>query len=47
MQLWVDRDRVGARALYQRCGFEGREEVGDYYAPGRSGVRMVVGLNVF
>ncbi|KAL1985116.1 hypothetical protein VTN96DRAFT_8245 [Rasamsonia emersonii] len=44
IQLWVDRDRHPARALYARCGFEEREQVADYYAPGRTGIRMVLNL---
>lgn len=44
IQLWVDGAREPARALYRRCGFEEREEIPDYYAPGRTGIRMVLGL---
>ncbi|KAJ5151852.1 Acyl-CoA N-acyltransferase [Penicillium capsulatum] len=44
IQLWVDKAREPARALYRRCGFEEREEIPDYYAPGRTGIRMVLDL---
>ncbi|KAL2221372.1 acetyltransferase, GNAT family [Thermoascus aurantiacus ATCC 26904] len=44
IQLWVDKARAPARALYTRSGFEEREEVDDYYAPGRTGIRMVLNL---
>lgn len=44
VQLWVDKARIPARALYARCGYDDREEVLDYYAPGRTGVRMVLDL---
>ncbi|KAL1973117.1 hypothetical protein VTN31DRAFT_6659 [Thermomyces dupontii] len=41
IQLWVDKNREPARRLYLKCGFVEREEVPDYYAPGRTGIRMV------
>lgn len=44
IQLWVDKARQPARALYARCGFQEREVVADYYAPGRTGIRMVLNL---
>lgn len=44
IQLWVDGAREPARALYRRCGFEEREVIPDYYAPGRTGIRMVLDL---
>ncbi|KAL2011768.1 hypothetical protein VTN00DRAFT_4486 [Thermoascus crustaceus] len=44
IQLWVDKAREPARALYARCGFEEREEIDNYYAPGRTGIRMVLNL---
>lgn len=44
IQLWVDKAREPARALYLRNGFEEREEIADYYAPGRTGIRMVLDL---
>ncbi|EEA27700.1 hypothetical protein TMatcc_004005 [Talaromyces marneffei ATCC 18224] len=46
IQLWVDKARVAARSLYTKCGFEGKEEVLDYYAKGRTGIRMVLALQV-
>ena len=46
IQLWVDRDRAPARALYARCGFEDREVVPDYYALGRTGVRMLLAIGL-
>ncbi|CAI7583145.1 unnamed protein product [Penicillium glandicola] len=33
-----------ARALYLRLGFEEREVIPDYYAPGRTGIKMVLDL---
>ncbi|KAL1999909.1 hypothetical protein VTN02DRAFT_3823 [Thermoascus thermophilus] len=44
IQLWVDKAREPARALYARCGFEEREAIDNYYAPGRTGIRMVLNL---
>lgn len=44
VQLWVDQARVPARVLYARNGFEEREVVPDYYAPGWTGIRMVLDL---
>ncbi|KAF7158091.1 hypothetical protein CNMCM6106_004413 [Aspergillus hiratsukae] len=44
IQLWVDKAREPARLLYKRSGFEEREEIADYYAPGRTGIRMVLNL---
>lgn len=44
IQLWVDEVREPARVLYSRCGFHEREAVADYYAPGRTGIRMVFDL---
>lgn len=44
IQLWVDSAREPARALYTSCGFEEREKIPDYYAPGRTGIRMVLDL---
>lgn len=45
IQLWVDKAREPARSLYVRNGFEEREEVANYYAPGRTGIRMTLGLD--
>lgn len=44
IQLWVDKVRKPARALYTRNGFKEREEIANYYAPGRTGIRMVLDL---
>ncbi|RAL09315.1 GNAT family N-acetyltransferase [Aspergillus homomorphus CBS 101889] len=44
IQLWVDKDRAPARALYVRSGYQEREEIPDYYGPGRTGIRMVLDL---
>ncbi|KAJ5660175.1 hypothetical protein N7507_006626 [Penicillium longicatenatum] len=44
IHLWVDKAREPARALYGRCGFKEQEEIPDYYAPGRTGIRMVLDL---
>jgi ribosomal protein S18 acetylase RimI-like enzyme len=44
IQLWVDEARKPARALYSGCGFEEQEKVVDYYAPGRTGIRMILNL---
>ncbi|KAJ5777187.1 Acyl-CoA N-acyltransferase [Penicillium odoratum] len=44
IQLWVDKAREPARALYSRCGFKEQEEIPDYYAPGRTGIRLVLDL---
>ncbi|PLB44026.1 acetyltransferase, GNAT family [Aspergillus steynii IBT 23096] len=44
IQLWVDKARDPARSLYCRNGFEEREEIPDYYAPGRTGIKMVLDL---
>ena len=44
IQLWVDKAREPARALYTGNGYKEREEIPDYYAPGRTGIRMVLDL---
>ncbi|KAJ5493453.1 hypothetical protein N7539_002199 [Penicillium diatomitis] len=44
IHLWVDEAREPARSLYRRCGFEERETIPDYYAPGRTGIKMVLDL---
>lgn len=46
IQLWVDKQRDHARRLYLRSGFEEREKIDDYYGPGRTGVKMVLDLQV-
>ncbi|KAJ5772872.1 hypothetical protein N7457_007768 [Penicillium paradoxum] len=45
IHLWVDQAREPARALYRRSGFEEREVIPDYYAPGRTGIKMVLDLD--
>lgn len=47
IQLWVDKVRMAARSLYAKCNFEEKEEVPDYYAKGRTGIRMVLALKGF
>lgn len=42
VQLWVDKGRLPARNLYQKCGFKEKEEISDYYSEGRTGIRMVL-----
>ncbi|KAL5341699.1 acyl-CoA N-acyltransferase [Aspergillus crustosus] len=44
IHLWVDNDRSSARSLYDRNGFEEREELLGYYAPGRNGIKMTLDL---
>lgn len=46
MQLWVDEARQPARSLYANTGFEEVDRVEDYYAPGRTGIKMVLKLQV-
>ena len=41
IQLWVDGERTAAQSLYSKVGFDEVERVNDYYAPGRTGIRMV------
>lgn len=45
LQLWVDATRTPARALYQSAGFRETERARDYYAPGRTGIKMIIDLN--
>ena len=40
VQLWVDMLREPAKHLYRKLGFVEVQVVNDYYAPGRSGVKM-------
>ena len=41
IQLWVDEGNVPARRLYKVVGFEEVSKVNDYYAVGRTGIRML------
>lgn len=40
IQLWVDEHRIPAKALYDSLGFSQVEHRPNYYAPGRSGLKM-------
>ena len=44
IQLWVDKLRTPAKHLYCKLGFVEVQVVEDYYAPGRSGVKMELQL---
>ncbi|RAL00273.1 GNAT family N-acetyltransferase [Aspergillus ibericus CBS 121593] len=44
IHLWVDKARSPARSLYARNGFKEREHIPDYYAPGRTGIKMILDL---
>jgi ribosomal protein S18 acetylase RimI-like enzyme len=44
VDLWVDKDKIPARALYKAMGFGEMEEVVDYYSKGRDGIRMELKL---
>lgn len=44
VQLWVDQSREPARKLYQGIGFEEIDCLEDYYAPGRTGIKMKLSL---
>ena len=44
LQLWVDEKRVPARCLYASLGFRAVRSWEDYYAPGRTGILMVLSL---
>ncbi|KAH9881241.1 hypothetical protein J1614_001737 [Plenodomus biglobosus] len=44
IHLWVDESREPARALYASCHFQQAEYRADYYAEGRSGLRLVLEL---
>ncbi|KAE8147248.1 acetyltransferase, GNAT family [Aspergillus avenaceus] len=45
IQLWVDKARIAARGLYIKFGFEEREEIANYYAPGRTGIKMILNID--
>lgn len=42
--LWVDENRKAARALYTACHFQQVEYRVDYYAEGRSGLKLELAL---
>jgi len=44
IELWVDESRSVARALYTRHHFIELESVENYYAPGRTGIKMCLDL---
>lgn len=44
IHLWVDESREPAKALYASCHFQQAEYRADYYAEGRSGLRLVLEL---
>lgn len=44
VQLWVDGDNLPAMRLYDSIGFAEVSRVEDYYAVGRTGVRMSLSL---
>lgn len=44
IQLWVDVANAAARPLYEQTGFEEVKRLDDYYAPGRTGVQMILNL---
>ncbi|MCJ1429185.1 hypothetical protein MMC29_007098 [Sticta canariensis] len=44
VRLWVDEKRMPAVGLYAGLGFKEVDRVQDYYAPGRTGVRMLLPL---
>ena len=44
LQLWVDESNLSARQLYANLGFNIVNKVDNYYAPGRTGICMALGL---
>ena len=46
IQLWVDEARKPARFLYSNTGFEEVDRVQSYYAPGRTGIKMALKLQL-
>lgn len=44
IQLWVDEKRKPALSLYTSCGFQRIDRVEDYYAPGRTGLKMELSI---
>ena len=45
IELWVDEDRNAPRSLYIKNGFEEVQVVRDWYAPGRTGIKMALELS--
>lgn len=45
IQLWVDEKREPAICLYAGLGFHEVGRLEDYYAPGRTGIRMLLSLS--
>lgn len=46
VQLWVDEGRKPARSLYASTGFEEVDRVENYYARGRTGIKMALKLHL-
>lgn len=46
ISLWVDEARKPARSLYANTGFEEVDRVENYYAPGRTGIKMALKLQL-
>ena len=44
VQLWVDDARKPARSMYASTGFEEVDRVENYYALGRTGIKMALNL---
>lgn len=44
IQLWVDEERKPAVCLYAGLGFKEVDRLEDYYALGRTGIRMLLSL---
>ena len=45
VHLWVDDGNNVARELYHKFGFEQNGSVPNYYAPGRTGVHMILNIS--
>ncbi|KAI9794782.1 MAG: hypothetical protein M1816_002910 [Peltula sp. TS41687] len=46
LELWVDENRLPARALYSRLRFREIQRLENYYGPGRTGLKMSLELSV-
>lgn len=46
IQLWVDEKRKPAICLYAGLGFKEVDRLEDYYAPGRTAIRMLLSLPI-